>query len=109
MPVTQEGRRRTISTQKASLLRLREKALKGDVRALDRLIALAQLYNSEDLSHAAAAPLADADQAIIDSFLARNRGGAAEQTTDEASPKTLRRAAASTDNYSPYEKGDRNE
>ena len=32
---------KTISTQEAVIARLREKALKGDVRALDRIIALA--------------------------------------------------------------------
>ena len=39
--VTEDGKARTISTQEAVIARLREKALRGDVRALDRIIALA--------------------------------------------------------------------
>ena len=35
-----------MSTQEAALLRLREMALKGDARALDRLLALAQVFNN---------------------------------------------------------------
>jgi hypothetical protein len=34
------------SQQEAALLRLREKALKGDARSLDRLLELARLFNS---------------------------------------------------------------
>ena len=36
--VNSGGRPRTVSTQEAALMRLREKALKGDARALDRLL-----------------------------------------------------------------------
>ncbi len=38
--VTESGKARTISTQQAVIARLREKALNGDVRALDRIITL---------------------------------------------------------------------
>lgn len=47
--VTREGHPHKISTQEAMLLRLREKALSGDSRALDRLILLAQAYNEDEL------------------------------------------------------------
>src|SRR3569833_2177681 len=43
----QDGKSRKISTQKAALLRLREKALAGDQRSLDRLLALAQAHNGD--------------------------------------------------------------
>jgi hypothetical protein len=36
-----------VSTQEAALLRLREKALKGDARSLDRLLELAQTFNND--------------------------------------------------------------
>ncbi len=49
MTITENGRPKKISTQLAALLRLREKALKGDPRALDRLLGLAQ-QNSEDMA-----------------------------------------------------------
>ena len=48
--VTRDGSPRKISTQAAMLLRLRKKALGGDVRSLDRLIGLAQIYNNEELA-----------------------------------------------------------
>ena len=38
----EQGKPKRISTQQAALLRLREKALKGDGHALDRLLALAR-------------------------------------------------------------------
>ena len=48
--VIRGGKPRNVSTQEASLLRLREKALGGDARALDRLLGFAQAYNNEELS-----------------------------------------------------------
>jgi hypothetical protein len=48
IPVRVKGEKaRKISTQEAALLRLREQALNGDHRALDRLLALASRYNDE--------------------------------------------------------------
>ena len=49
----QEGRSRRVSTQRALLMRLREKALNGDSRSLDRLIDLAGRYNNEPQGQAA--------------------------------------------------------
>jgi hypothetical protein len=45
--LNEKGRTRRVSTQEAMLLRLKEKALKGDPRALDQLIRLAQIFNDE--------------------------------------------------------------
>jgi hypothetical protein len=47
---------------------LREKALKGDARALERLIALASVHNNETGETAAQALPAD-DQAILDAYV----------------------------------------
>ena len=52
--VTSHGKAKTVSTQLAALLRLREKALSGDARALDGLLALARFYNDEEMAEAAA-------------------------------------------------------
>ncbi len=41
------GKSRKVSTQEAALMRLREKALKGDPRSLDRLLELARLFNND--------------------------------------------------------------
>ena len=45
--VKEGGRTRTRSTQEAALMVLREKALNGDTRALDRLLELAERFNNE--------------------------------------------------------------
>jgi hypothetical protein len=73
--VTRDGRPSKVSTQEAALLRLREKALGGDARALDRLIALAQAYNNEELT--AAASLSADDAMVLEIFKARLASGAA--------------------------------
>src|SRR5256714_12809089 len=45
--VKEGGRTRKISTQEGALMRLREKALQGDPRALDRLLELASRFNND--------------------------------------------------------------
>ena len=47
LKVNASGRPRKISTQEGALLLLREKALKGYARALDRLLEFARLFNNE--------------------------------------------------------------
>jgi len=44
--LNEQGRARRVSTQEAALLRLREKALKGDARSLDRFLELAKIFNN---------------------------------------------------------------
>ena len=73
--VTRGGKPRNVSTQEAALLRLREKALGGDARALDRLLALAQAFNNGELT--AAASLSADDAAVLEIFKARLASGAA--------------------------------
>ena len=65
------GRDQTVGTQQAALLRLRETALSGDGRALDRLLELARTYNDEEPAEMAQAVLPSEDQAILDRYVAR--------------------------------------
>ena len=69
--LNEQGKARQVSTQEAALLRLREKALKGDARSLDRLLELAQTFNNgaalESLGDKA---VAAEDQAILDAYAA---------------------------------------
>jgi hypothetical protein len=58
---------RKISTQAGMLMLLREKALKGDPRALDRLIDLSGRYNNESNSEAMHSMSSD-DEAILAAF-----------------------------------------
>ncbi len=66
-----QGRDQTVATQQAALLRLREKALTGDARALDRLLGLARTYNDDDPTEAVAVVLPSEDRAILDGYVDR--------------------------------------
>jgi hypothetical protein len=72
----EEGKARKVSTQEAALLRLREKALSGDARALDRLIQLAQAHNNDDAPIGGA--LSAEDRQVLAIFAQRVLNGAAE-------------------------------
>ena len=86
--VRQNGRPKTVSTQLATLMRLREKALGGDPRALDRYINLAQTHNDEDLAEAAPAPLTPTNQEILDSYFERRlRCDRKQPTADQSDPQ----------------------
>jgi hypothetical protein len=67
--VREGGRSRKISTQEGALMMLREKALKGDQRALDRVIELACRFNNEPAAESAQALSID-DQAILAAYTA---------------------------------------
>jgi hypothetical protein len=72
------GKPRRVSTQKAMLLRLREKALKGDARALDRLLEFARMFSVGPTEAASRITSVD-DQAILDAY--RNELLAGEDAT----------------------------
>ncbi|MEY9594032.1 hypothetical protein ABIA06_006323 [Bradyrhizobium yuanmingense] len=65
--LNEAGRSRRVTTQEAALLRLREKALKGDVRALDKLLSYAVIMSGNAAEDAPKSPSID-DQAIIEAF-----------------------------------------
>jgi hypothetical protein len=67
--LNEQGRARRVSTQHAVLLRLREKALKGDARSLDRFLELAKIFNnSAAVESVGDEALAAEDQAILDAY-----------------------------------------
>ena len=69
--LTDRGKERRVSTQEAALLRLREKALNGDARALDRFLQLAQIFNNLiAIEGPGEKPLAADDQAILNAYAA---------------------------------------
>jgi hypothetical protein len=67
--ITKNGRPSKITTQRASLETLRVGALKGDRRALEQLLRLAERYDEPKL--AVDAPLEAGDQAILDAYVRR--------------------------------------
>src|SRR6266550_3565627 len=72
--LNEQGKARRVSTQEAALLRLREKALNGAARSLDRLLQLAQMFNniaaSESHGHKT---VAAEDRAILEAYAAEIR------------------------------------
>ena len=64
--ITDHGKPRTVSTQLAALMRLREQALGGDARALDRLLEYARHYNDDDEMAEAATRLSATDAEILE-------------------------------------------
>ena len=91
VPIDREGaRRKKISTQQATLWRLREKALKGDTRAMDRVIDLAKTLNADADTDVAKlrGELTPDELAILDEFHARMGLSARNDNTpnDEEKP-----------------------
>src|SRR5262245_38221508 len=68
--VKEAGRTRTKSTQEVALMVLREKALGGDGRSIDRLFELAARHNNDAAEIGPAQALAPDDQAILAAFKA---------------------------------------
>src|SRR6266852_19518 len=66
--LNEQGRARRVSTQEAALLRLREKALKGDARSLDQFLELAKTFNNSAVESVGDEALAAEDQAILDAY-----------------------------------------
>ena len=60
------GKSKRVSTQRAALLRLREMALKGNVRALEKLLSFAAASSASETADARS-PSGE-DQAILDAF-----------------------------------------
>ena len=67
--VTENGRKRNVTSRKATLMRLREKALKGDVRAIDRLLALAQQLAADEEAATTETRLSSSEANILQRFL----------------------------------------
>jgi hypothetical protein len=82
--VKEDGRTRKKSTQEGALMVLREKALRGDARALDRLLELAQRFNNEPAETGPAQALADDDRAILAAYRAECAAAAMAPATVEA-------------------------
>jgi hypothetical protein len=67
--LNEKGKPKRISTQEAMLLRLKEKALKGDARALELLIRLAQMFNVDGLNHTSSVQdMAAEDREILEAY-----------------------------------------
>lgn len=68
MTIRENGQPKIVSSQKAALLRLRSKALKGETRALDRLLALAAERATQKDADATERSLSDAEEDILERY-----------------------------------------
>src|SRR5256886_11571782 len=93
--VKENGRSREISTQEGALMVLREKALKGDARSLDRLLEYASRFNN-DAGEIGLAPCPE-DQAILAAYVAEAAAAAKPATTAESPPDPTPHPAGSSD------------
>jgi hypothetical protein len=80
--LNEKGKAKRVSTQAAALLRLKEKALKGDMRSLEQLIRLAQIFNDNGPNHGLSEQeIAVEDRQILEAYaesLRSRPSGAAE-------------------------------
>lgn len=71
VPLNDPGKKRKVTTRKAALLKLREKALKGDSRSLDRLLEYAREHDLEEGLVASTGTLLGEDPQILARALER--------------------------------------
>jgi len=77
--VKEAGRTRTKSTQEAALMVLRERALNGNTRALDRIVELAFRFNNDEAGQAQ--QLTADDRAILAAYVAQFTAAAMTSAT----------------------------
>jgi hypothetical protein len=89
------GGTRKISTQEAALMKVREKALQGDIRALERVFDLASRFNNDGAQTETSQPLAANEHAILAAYVARMSAAPAKKppgtAPDKAAPKPAAR------------------
>jgi Family of unknown function (DUF5681) len=92
--VKEGGRTRTRSTQEGVLMVLREKALRGDARALDRFVELAVRFNNDAAEVGSAQALAADDQAILSAYEAEIVAAAMTAATPKSPDPTSKPGAS---------------
>lgn len=70
--VREDGEVRHISGQEAMLLSLFERAVRGDLKASQQLIAMLMKFDIQDPAPAQPARVTESDRAIVEDFLRRN-------------------------------------
>jgi hypothetical protein len=79
-----KGTSRKMSVRKAAYRRLAEKAVAGDVKALDYLLSLERAELPTGPDHAQSEPLSAKDVELLQRFFDRRRAGAPEQVQPHA-------------------------
>ncbi|SPF75989.1 hypothetical protein ALP8811_00985 [Aliiroseovarius pelagivivens] len=66
--VSENGKSRKVSSQRATLMRLREQALKGNARAIDRMLDLAKAQSFEEGSRETERQLSATEDGILERY-----------------------------------------
>ncbi len=106
--VTQGGKRKTVSSQHATLLQLRNDALSGDVRARHEFLELASKYNDEEFAEAAA-QLSLTDAELLEAYnerVLRRAGKAQPDDKDDACNDAAQDTDAAQENNEAPEEDD---
>ena len=105
--ITDHGKPRTVSTQLAALMRLREQALGGRARALDRLLEYARLFNDDEMAEAASR-LSATDAEILEAHDAKvlRRAGMEKTQRGTRKRRDTRQEHDAASGASPKEDGD---
>ena len=85
--VTENGCTRVVTSRKATLLRLRKKALEGDGRAMDRFLELSIAHAADESAAASERKLSAAEDEVLARYvedLIDRGGGAQKDDTDGA-------------------------
>jgi hypothetical protein len=99
--VKEGGRTRKKSTQETALMVLREKALRGEPRALDRLLELAVRFNNDMAEIGQAQPLSADDQAILAAYVAESAVIAMTPATADPPDHPASKPGAGADKKAP--------
>jgi hypothetical protein len=99
--VKEGGRTRTRSTQEGLLMVLREKALRGDQRALELYLGLAGRHNTDGLEIGAAQALPADDQAILAAYVGKFAAAATTPPDESSDDPALKRGARSDKKKAP--------
>ncbi|MGI4881376.1 MAG: DUF5681 domain-containing protein [Janthinobacterium lividum] len=82
IPVTENGRKRNMTARKAMLIRLRQKALSGDQKAIDRLLKLTIDHIPDEVARDDGATAAE-DRALLDELKADLRRDPGTDAADD--------------------------
>lgn len=65
VPISENGRKRRVTSRMAALMKLRKKALEGDARAMDRYLDLALAHAANEAAAAGERKLSTAEDEIL--------------------------------------------
>jgi hypothetical protein len=85
--VIENGKPKKVSSQLAAMMRLREKALGGNPRAMDRYLALAQQLNADKEVSGSERLLIAAEEDILHRYVEDMRKPASNEGSDEEEPE----------------------